>query len=89
MADYAIGKGGLPTEILEADIIEKFGWTFTELDNEDQDRVYRAITLQNLRDGVSRIKSWLDNHGKIHISGKDLEIWEFIQEAKKENGNDI
>ena len=87
MARYAKGQGGLPLEITEADLCERFGWTFTQLDEEDQDRVYRAVTLSNMRGAVDRIKTWLDHQGKIHISGKDLEIMGMLWDAEKESDN--
>ena len=68
----------------EADICQRFGWTFSELDNEDQDRVFTSFMLQNLRDSSNRIKDWLDHRGKVHISDHDLEIFQMLMDAEKE-----
>jgi len=87
LALYARGEGGLPAEITETDICERFGWTFTELDNEDQDRVYTAVALANIRDCVSRIKQWLSSSGKSHIDERDLEIWGVIMKAEKQDAS--
>ena len=86
-AKFARGEGGLPSEIIEADIAERFGWTFSELDNEDVDRVYTGFALQNVRDSVSRVRSWLDHAGKIHLNKDDLELFGNILDADKELSN--
>lgn len=80
------GKGGVPLELTEADIAERFGWTFTELDEEDQDRVYNSFALQNVRDAVDRIKQWLANFGKMRISQSDLVVYGMVQRAEAEQG---
>ena len=79
-----MGKGGLPVELTETDICERFGWTFQQLDNEDQDRVYAGFAMQNIRDSVSRIKDWLDRSGKAHIGNQDMEVWGMLMDAEKE-----
>lgn len=79
-------KGGVPLELTEADIAERFGWTFSQLDEEDQDRVFNAFALQNVRDAIDRIKQWLANFGKIRISQSDLMVYGMIQRAEAEEG---
>ena len=81
------GEGGLPPETTEADICERFGWTFTQLDDEDQDRVYTAVSLANVRDCVNRIKQWLGSGGKTGIDNRDLEIYGKLVEAEKKIDN--
>ena len=71
-------------EVTEADICQRFGWTFTELDEQDQDRVFASFMLQNLRDSANRIKQWLEHSGKDQISEHDLEIYEMLSKAMRE-----
>lgn len=78
------GQGGVPLELTEADIAERYGWTFTQLDAEDEDRVYNSFALQNVRDAVDRIKSWLASVGKMRISKHDLSLYGMILDAEKE-----
>lgn len=74
-------------EVTEADICERFGWTFDEMDNQDQDRVFASFAMQNIRDVVGRIKNWLDRSGKTHISQRDMEVYGKILDAEKEINN--
>ena len=74
----------MPNELTETDIIERFGWTFSELDNEDEDRVYTGVGLQNIRDSVNRIRGWVSGGGKGHIGNEDLELWGELMNAEKE-----
>ncbi len=79
-----MGGGGIPTEVTEADIAERYGWTFTELDNEDQDRVYAGFSGQNIRDCVNRIKGWLESGGKSKLSQSDMNVYGMMLEANPE-----
>lgn len=81
-----MGEGGLPGELIEADICEKFGWTFAELDEQDQDRVYAGVVLQNIRDSIQRIKNWVDTLGRTHISNDDMELWGTLMKARRDDG---
>jgi len=42
----------MPFEMLEVEIIEKTGWTFKELDDQDTGRVLRMMEVVNTRDKV-------------------------------------
>ena len=81
------GEGGLPPELTEADICEHFGWTFSQLDEEDQDRVYTSFALQNVRDIINRIRSWLEHGGKSPLGYRDMELYGKILDAEKEITN--
>lgn len=83
-AGYIQGVGGLPLETTEADIAERYGWTFTELDNEDQDRVYAGYAGQNIRDAIDRIKGWLNSGGRGTLSDRDMRVYGMIVAAEKE-----
>lgn len=74
----------MPNEATEADIIERYGWTYDELDNEDQDRVYTGFAIQNVRDSADRIRTWIDNTGKTSISRHDLELYGMLLDAEDE-----
>ena len=87
-AKYFRGESGLPHELTEADICERFGWTFSQLDEEDVDRVFTAFAMQNVRTYLQEIKSWLDHVGKTHISEQALRMYGRILEAEREVDND-
>lgn len=68
----------------EADILERYGWTYDELDCSDEDRVYRGVALQNVRDSIANIKGWLASVGRGSLSEHDLRIMTLLAEAEKE-----
>ena len=72
----------------EADIVERYGWTYDELDNADVDRVYRGYALQNIRERTGRIKAWLTSGGKVQLTEDDLQFYQRILEAKKNSDSE-
>ena len=79
------GEGGLPLALTEADLIERYHWTYDELDNADEDRVYTGAALQNMRDTIHRMKDWLSRSGKgSPVSRDDLDLYGLMIEAEKE-----
>ena len=77
----------MPPEVTEGDICERFGWTFTELDEQDEDRVNLVYSLQNVRDRVDRIKAWLSSVGKTPIDATDMKLYQKIVDAESEIKN--
>ena len=74
----------MPVEATEGYICERFGWTFSQLDEEDIDRVYTSTSLMNIRGALDRIRAWLDSVGKIGISKQDLETYKMVLDAERE-----
>ena len=74
-------------QVTEADIAERYGWTFAELDEQDADRVYEGFVLQNIRDSVSRIKHWVGSQGHGgSLSNEDMKIMKACIDADEELG---
>mgnify|MGYP001589399993 FL=1 len=71
-------------QVTEADIAERYGWTFDELDEQDSDRVYEAFALQNIRDSISRIKHWVGSQGQGSLSNEDMVIMKACIDADEE-----
>lgn len=71
-------------ELNEADLIERYGWTYEQLDNSDEDRVYLGIGLQNMRESIRRIKDWLRHVGKYEMDQRDMDLYGMMLDAEKE-----
>lgn len=66
-------------------MIERYGWTYEQLDESDEDRVMTGYVLQNLRERLGRIKGWLATQGKgVQLSEEDLRLYGMVTEAKEE-----
>jgi hypothetical protein len=45
----ATGCGAPPWELIEARLVEKSGWTFTQIDEQPADRVFSLLQVWGLR----------------------------------------
>ena len=65
-------------------LCERFGWTFSALDEEDMTRVYPAVGAANMRAALQRVQQWADaaaaGRKPAFPSGNELRLW---QEAKR------
>jgi len=75
---YAVG--GLPDEVTDVDLCERFGWTPSQLDGEDMARVLPGIYGANARDGLRRIKRYLDTQGQYKPSEDDWNMYGWVLE---------
>ncbi len=58
------------------DLCERFGWTFNELEEEDESRVMRAVMLMNIRDSLRRVQRSMEQH--VLPAESDLEVWGMV-----------
>jgi hypothetical protein len=68
-------------------LCERFGWTWTELDEQDDSRVLPAVTAANLSAAAARIPAWLNSAGQgakaAQPPASDWAAWKLVQDAKK------
>lgn len=68
-------------------LCERFGWTWSELDEQDMTRVLPAVTAANIRDSLQRVRGWADSAAAgrhpAHPSESDMRAWRISQEALK------
>lgn len=87
--DYAESDGGVPDDVLDIRLMERFGWTMQELDDTDEARLFPALAAANISDAVRAVRAWLDAAG----SGRKVEkpsagvwkLWQTAQDAKRTN----
>lgn len=78
--------GDLPDEILAVELCERFGWTFTELDEQDMGRVLRSISAANLRTALGRVTAYVETHGRAKAAESDFTLWQWAQSMRNDEG---
>ena len=77
--EYATADGPIPEEIIEINLMERFGWTIDELDEADAARLYPAVSAANIAAALSRVVRWMEMAGQGVKAGKpsdsDMRIW--------------
>jgi len=81
---YLDGEAGPPPDLIEAKIVEKFGWTWDQLDGQDETRTHRALAYLNLAAGYRMVMDALDRHAITNVPGPTWEAYKLISEAKDE-----
>ncbi len=60
VGDYADGTGPAPEELVDDFLAQRYGWTFSALDEEDMSRVLPAVAAANIYAAYSRVMPALD-----------------------------
>ena len=74
---------------LEDDFLaRRYGWTFSQLDEEDMSRVLPSVAAANIHAALTRIYGWLDAAGRgANVpwpSDDDLRIQRIVADAQRE-----
>ena len=79
------GSGGLPSELLDGFICERFHKFPSELDAEDTARLFPMIAALNIHSALRRVmEDYLESHGKVKPSESDWKIYGDAVKADKE-----
>ena len=78
--------GDVPDDILAVELCERFGWTFTELDEQDMPRVLRGVAAANLRAALGRVTAYVETHGKLKPTEGDFKLWQWAMGMMKDEG---
>ena len=78
------GEAGPPLELLEARVVEKFGWTWDELDRQDETRTQRALAYLNLATGYRMVMDALERHGLTQVNQAAWEAYKLVVDSKDE-----
>ncbi len=70
-------------------LAERFGWTFTELDEQDMSLVLPAVSAANIYAAVSRVNGWMDAAGRganvMLPSDDDLRTVKVVTDAQRDS----
>ncbi len=54
----------MPLELEDDFLAQRYGWTFSELDEQDDSRVLPAVRASNVYAALARINGWMDAAGR-------------------------
>lgn len=78
----------VPQELVDVSLCERFGWTWTELGEQDEAQVLPAVAAANVSAALGRVKAWLNAAGagaKVGAPGEaDWKMWKAAQDAWKQ-----
>jgi len=74
---------------VDVTLAERFGWTFTELDEQDDARVLPTVSAANIHAALARVLGWRNaagNGAKIPLPNEhDLSVWGDVQRVLRDN----
>lgn len=76
--------GARPLELIEVELCERFGWTLTELDEQDATRVLPGVYAGNIHGALKRVVRYTETQGRAAPSENDWKIYQFARETRAE-----
>jgi len=70
--------------LIEGRILERFGWTFDELDESDEGRTLRTVATLNSADAYRQTMDAIASHQTDSIPVNHWNLWNSIRQAMKE-----
>lgn len=62
-------------------MVDRFGWTFDQLDEQDEGRAVRAVSLLNMMELYSDVMNAVKSHKPDSVSPRHWEIYKLIHSA--------
>ncbi len=82
------GDGGLPAELLDGFICERFHVLPSQLEQEDMARLMPMIAALNTHSALRRVmEDYLESHGRVKPSENDWKIYADAVKAARELAN--
>ena len=78
----------MPDALVDVTLMDRFHWTLTELDEQDESRLIPAVAAANIHAALARVSAWQTAavRGKVALpSDADLAVWGDVQRMLKEN----
>ena len=69
---------------MEVRLLRAFGWTLSELDEQDEARALRILAAENVESALRQIKSGVDQHKPHSISPEAWKLWKLTQDAEQD-----
>ena len=75
--------------MIDVILCDRFGWTLTELDEQDMSRVLPAVSAANIHAALARVRGWGQAAGRgqkvAPPSEHDLTVWGDVDRVLKDN----
>lgn len=78
---YLDGRGPPPLDLIEGRVIERFGWTFDELDRSDEGRTLRTVAVLNSADAYRQTMEAIASHRTEAIPASHWNLWNSVRQA--------
>lgn len=62
-------------------MLDRFGWTLEQLDEQDEPRAIEYVSVLNITDGYSRVIQGVMGHRMESISQGDWKIYRMVKEG--------
>lgn len=87
MGLYSEGRGGAPQELIDVSLCERFGWTWQELDEQDEARVLPAVGAANVYAALGRVNAWMvrasqPGQQNLNIDPADMAMAAAVKQAR-------
>jgi len=76
---YVTGLGPPPDDIIEVQLAERFGWTFSDLAEEDASLVLPAVAASNMVAAYRRVMQALKVHKVEGVAPDDWKVYQAFQ----------
>ena len=70
--------GPPPDELIEVRLITEFGWTISELDEQDEARALRLLAARNIEAAVRRVNEAVQSH---QVQSIPQSVWKLYKVA--------
>ena len=67
--------------VAEGQLIERFGWTFDELDQQDSGRTFQTVAMMNLAVLYKDVLSAVQKHGTASLTTAHWEAYKLLQDV--------
>lgn len=70
--------GPPPDELIQVRLITEFGWTISELDEQDEARALRLLAARNIEAAVRRVNEAVQSH---QVNSVPASVWQLYKAA--------
>ena len=67
--------------LAEGQLIERFGWTFDELDQQDSGRAFQTVTMMNLSSLYKDVLSAVQKHSTASLTDAHWDAFKLMQDV--------
>lgn len=78
------GDGALPEEVCDVQLCERFGWTVSELDEQDMARILPGIAGEHVRRALLRVRDAIDRFELPNPD--DFELYSQVEKLTRDGG---
>lgn len=77
-------EGPAPPEVLEARLLSEFGWTLSELDEQDEARALRILAAKNIEATLRLVGNAVASHRPETVPPDAWKLWDHVISTESE-----